>query len=281
MSEAARMPPSTLHRFWDVMEIDGEFLSQYILELYSAKSLDERFQAYERFIIELGFSGAVYTFAPRMHWEIMVDIPYIFLHTKDFPIGFLQDYGRKRLDRKDFTIRKILQGDTSLMDWRENELHGDLNADEISLIRYARDQYNIKNAISIPTILEEKGAAGASVISFKDDHIFKILKEKNLGSLVSITRLFHDSNVSDLGKFILPLFNSLTEKEITILNYKASGKHMKTIYDYTGITENYASNVLSTLRRRLGHINNDRLMYLFGLLNSVTNIPERRSPLET
>ena len=70
-------------------------------------------------------------------------------------------------------------------------------------------------------------------------------------------------------KFILPLFETLKPKEIVILQYLATGKPMKNIQDYTGISHSYATNVLAELRLRLGGINNDKLMYLFGLMKAL------------
>lgn len=260
------------------MPVHSETLSAYILELYDAHTIEKRFFVYEKYLKRLGFSAAVYSFVPRIQWELMIENPYIFLHTSDFPMTFLAEYTEKRFDRKDFTVRQILEEDLSIKDWREHELHGKLSQDEKGLIRYAREKYNIVNAVSIPMTLEEKGAAGASIISFKNDKEFKQLKAQNLETLIYMTRLFHDSNVSDLGKFSLPVFDSLSEPEIRVLNYKASGKPMQNIDDHAKIKAGYARNVLTTLRRKLGHINNDRLMYLFGLLNALQEISKKVEP---
>ena len=255
------------------MTINRTFLSNYISELYSVDTPEERFQVYEKYIRLMGFSGATYTFAPRMQWEALPDLPAIFLHTKDYPVGFLQDYEKERFDRKDFTVRKVLDGDTAPMDWREHELQNSLTEDEIGLIHYAKEKYGIKNAISIPTLFDEKGAAGASVISFEEDAVFSELKQIHLDTLVRATRVFHDTNFSDLGKFVLPIYQSLSAREIDILYYKVSGKPMKNIEDDTGINSTVAARALHDLKRKLGKVNNDKLIYLFVLLTSINGIP--------
>lgn len=261
------------------MEKNQDFLSSYISDLYSKKSAEDRFRVYEKYILSLGFSGATYTLATRMQLEAMNNLPLMFFHTTDYPVGFLEEYERERYDEIDFAKNKTLKtGKTEPMDWREHELSGELSEGEIFLIQRARDKYNIKNAISIPTMLDETGAAGVSIISTRDDQEFSVLKSKALHLLIPITRLFHESNVSDLGKFISPIFKELSDKEIAILNYKASGKPMKNIHDHTGLKYSYSTNVLSKLMTRLGNVNSDRLMYLFGLLNCLNDIPNLKPP---
>lgn len=256
------------------MSIDFALLGQYVHELSIAPSLEARFLVYENQVSQLGFDGVTYAFAPSIQYEIMPDLPVIFLHSSSYPIAFLEHYRREHLDRYDFTIRKILSGDTSPLDWREHELSGELSEEEVKLIRLARETYGIQNALSIPTLLDERGAAGASIISYQHDTAFQSLKETHLAFLVIMTRLFHDINFSDANwplYFILPVYESLSEKELKILKYKSSGKPMKKIYNELAISKSYADNVFSRMKKRLGNVNTERLMYLFGLLNGLDN----------
>jgi len=263
------------------MAIDHKLISSFVSEMqfsYSESesiSLEQHFSVYEKFLRQLGYDGATYSFVPKIQIEVMKDLPAIFLSTSAYPIGFIEQYTAERLDQNDFTVRKILAGEMIPMDWREHEINGWVSEIEANVIKLARDKYGIKNAISIPMLYEEKGLAGASVISYLNDDAFNKLKEKTLDSLLSITRLFHVriSSEEDLTyKFILPVLKNLSEKEITILSYKASGKLMVNIEDETGISSSFAANLLSRLRKRLGGINTERLMYLMGLLNTIGTI---------
>ncbi|MBK8453924.1 MAG: hypothetical protein IPL34_11545 [Thiofilum sp.] len=65
-----------------------------------------------------------------------------------------------------------------------------------------------------------------------------------------------------------------------ILRYLASGSPMKRIKESTGISKNYADNLLLQLRRRLGVPTTNRLMYLFGLLSNLYDIPKDKQPPE-
>lgn len=261
--------------------IDESFWREYVPALYSADSEEKRFQVYEKYILALGFSGATYTFTPRIQIEAMTNLPLIFLHTKDYPLEFLQEYKEKRFDLEgyDFAINKSMQqGETGPMDWRQHEKTGELNEKELHLIKLAREKYNIKNALSIPTLMDERGAAGVSVISDKDDAEFESITQHGIEQLVAATRLFHDTNFTDLEQFILPVFESLKPREIAILYYKVSGKPMKTVKDATGISDIVAARTLHDLKQRLGKVNNDRLIYLFVLLTSINGIPPEHLP---
>ncbi|SKA67611.1 Autoinducer binding domain-containing protein [Thiothrix eikelboomii] len=258
-----------------------DWVDHYLSELGAAASLEARFQLYGEYIKQLGFDGATYIFAPRIQYEIMPHLPGIFLYTESYPLDFLDHYRRDRLDRQDFTIRKVLNGETASMDWREHELSGELSAAEVSLIQLARENYGIRNAISIPTMLDARGAAGVSIISSKADGDFQQLKQEKMTRLVGITRLFHASNSLDSDwslHFTLSVFKSLSATEMSILNYKATGKPLKNINDYLDVKYSYATNVVSTLLKKLGNTNSDQLMYLFGLLNSLNNLPPKKPP---
>jgi hypothetical protein len=250
-------------------------LGSYIAELYAAETLETRFQVYEKYLKQLGFDGATYLFAARAQWEAFTSIPAVFLHTTAYPTQFLEHYNTERLDQCDFTIRKVLEGDTRPKDWREHEQQAQLSAKEHHVIQLAREDYGIMNAISIPTMLDERGAAGASIISTEKDYAFQTLKHERLETLRYCTKLFHDINFADSSlpqKFVLPLVTSLKPKEITIIRYLASGAPFKNIEDTTGITYSYATNVLEKLRHRLGGITKDKLLYLIGLLNILHHI---------
>ena len=252
------------------MAIDREFVVSYVSELCFSKTLEDHFQVYEKFVMRLGYDGATYTFVPQMQLAAMTDLPKIFLSTTAYPIGFIEQYTKERLDQHDFTVRKIIEGDMAPMDWREHELEGAVSAKEIAVIKLAREKYGIINAVSIPIMYEEKGGAGASAISYKDDEAFKQFKADTLDSLIAISRLFHERivNQEDLAHtFIFPVLENLTPTQMAILSYKASGRPMKMLFEHTGISNSYAANVLGDLRKKMGGVSTDRLMYLLGLLN--------------
>ncbi|MGB1311576.1 MAG: helix-turn-helix transcriptional regulator [Leucothrix sp.] len=261
------------------MILAHEFVPRFISELHFSKpvSLDDNFRVYEKFLRQLGYDGATYTFVPKIQIEVMTDMATVFLSTESYPQGFIDQYAKEQLQKYDFTVRRITEGYMKPMDWREHELKGLVTQEELAVITLAREQYGIKNALSIPMSYEERGGAGASVISYKEDDEFNQLKANTLETLVAITRLFHERvfNHEDLAhKFIMPILATLTPTEIAILKYKASGQTMKQFKDHTSISMSHATNVLSRLRKRLGGVSMERLLYLLGLLNTLGEMPE-------
>lgn len=261
------------------MAINYALLGKYLADLYEVQSIEQRFKIFSDYLQILGFTGATYTFAPTLQMEALRQLPMVFLHTDTYPLEFLQDYSEKRFDRSDFTVRKVLNGETRPMDWREYELTGELLSEEIELIRLARDRYGILNALSIPTT-REHGAAGMSVISNKDDEEFEKIKKEQMDTLLAMVRVFHDINFNSKNwpyQFIAPVFGSLTDKERMILRHMANGGAMKCIKEATGISKSYADNLLSELRDRLKIPTTARLMYLFGLLDNLYDIPNQKA----
>lgn len=256
-----------------VMSIDSAFLGDFVQALYAAKSFEQRFKVYEQYIQKLGFEGGTYTYIPRIRLEAELCTELVFAHTDGYPSTFLDHYQGDRLDADDFTLRKAqgwkVSDELLTMDWRAYEMQGLVNRNEQRLIMLARDEYNIKNALSMHT-MHIGGLSGSSIISSENDTTFELLKQDKMDTLYHCARLFHDinatsSNVSN--RFVLPILASLTPTELFILRYLSSGKALKNINYESNVSYKYAANKLGDIRKRLGVKTQDRLMYLVGLLN--------------
>jgi hypothetical protein len=251
------------------MPLKHALLGHFVDDLYRVDTVPGRFHVYENYIANLGFDGATYTFFPNVLWQISNSFAPIFLHTDDYPTSFLKHYSDANFHEQDFTIRL---GHTNqvpqVMDWREHELQGQISAAENVVIQVAREEYGIRNALTIPTLRPETGIGGMSIISAEKDHCFQQLKQENLETLLRCTQLFHDisfTNAKTSAMFVQPFLQTLKPKEIQILKHLASGHHLKKI-DH-GISYRYAANMLDELRARMGGITKDKLMYLIGQLH--------------
>ena len=194
-----------------------------------------------------------------------------------FPTSFIEQYTHDRFDQNDFTVRRIKAKQLAPMDWKIYEKSDDLSEEEKSVLVIAENDHDIKNAISIPTMSEAIGIAGASIVSTANDADFKKLKKERLETLQVCTKLFHDSTVNQpisslVHTFVMPLLADIKPKELIVLRYIASGKHLKNIADTTNISYSYASNLLSELRIRLGGISNEKLFYVIGLFNILDHL---------
>ncbi|WP_020560586.1 autoinducer binding domain-containing protein [Thiofilum flexile] len=249
------------------MSLDTALLGRCVSDLMSVNSLQQRFDVYVNYVHELNFEGASYSLYSHLHRECFADIPLTFIHSSDFPESFIEHYTAERFDQQDFTIRYNVSGQRAPMDWHECIRAGRVTAEETHVLEVARYDYGMRNGITIPTLNLPIGIAGASIISSETDSRFQALKAENLETLTQLTRVFHDiayANYQYRDIFVSPILTEFTPKELKVLRYMASGKPMKAIGS-EGISFSYAMNLLSDMRTRLGGINNDRLMYLFGL----------------
>lgn len=247
------------------------FLRDYLYELYTCHTFDQRFIVYDKYLKNLGFDGATYSIMPLIQSESVFLHSPVFKNSASFPDNYLDQYTTQKLSRHDFTIKRISKNILNPMDWREHELKNLITRNEVKLIELAREDYGIKNAISIPTMNSEIGMSGASIISLEKDAIFKKLKEENIDKLIFITHRFHESNLqgSQLPpNFVLPFIDHLTANEIGILCHLASGKHFQKIeYSIDIASYKVATNALQNLRKKkFNNITKERLMYLAGIL---------------
>lgn len=255
-----------------MMRVDHCCLGKFSDDLLSVKTLDERFRVYEHYVHALGFDGATYTYIPNIHLNTRFPTPPVFAFTESYPTEFLKRYGEDRFDEKDFTIRKVMgEHCMDVLDWREYEVQKQVSEVENEVIVVAREDYNIRNALTIPTMTGEIGIAGASLISSEKDASFQQLKQERLLTMLRITQTFHVHVFAkqQLAKqFLQPFLECLNEKEVDILRHLASGKPFKNIeYSIDVASYKVAANILDRLRVKFGGISRDRLMFLVGLLN--------------
>lgn len=237
------------------MPVDKFIIGDFVEKIYTEQSLEKRFDIYAKYIEQLGFDAALYTYFPSSQLDsTKFPIPPIRLQTRDFPVDFLEHYEAEHLD------------------WNEYRQKHKLNIEKTKIIAVAKEDYGIKNGISIPIMNRTIGAAGISIISSETDIVFKKLKNEKFETLITCTQLFHDINYSNgmlQQEFVLYFLKILSTTEIEILRYLASGKHLKNIQDAKITSYKYAANTLCTIRKKFGKITRDKLMYIVGLLDAL------------
>ena len=246
-------------------------VADYVWELYAQETLEERFKVYEKYVGILKFDTAIYTFVPKLALGDELP-PNIFLRTSDYPTDFLDHYVSEGLERYDFTVRNMIDGDMSVKDWRVSELKQQITPEEADLLLLAKEDYGLNNGLSIPLMNKSIGGSAVSVTSLEKDAAFNQLKEENLEALIHCTRLFHDASLTDIQQLPLNSLSfllDLTEKERGLLRHLASGKPLKNVtYSIDVASYGVASNMLNILRERFGKkVTRDQLMYLVGLLD--------------
>ena len=238
---------------------DCEILSDFVSNLYADNSLKNRFNLYDNLVRSLGFDAVCYSFIPRPELKEELKSPPIFEYSKQFPTDFMDRYEKDDFYNKDFTIREIKAGNLIPKDWKTYELTGDLSDEEINVIRVAREEYGINNALSIPTMNNQLGIAGASLISSKSDKGYQQVICNHQQTLVNCTRIFNDVIMqhasSDVAKtFVLTTLPNLTTKQEKVLRTLLNGTLQKNIGLELGMSQSAVENHLLNLRN-LFHVN--------------------------
>jgi hypothetical protein len=243
-----------------------QLIVDYVSELCAADGVDRCFEALERAVIRLGFDGVVYSsYLLRLNGEGSASP--VLLRSEGFDAAFLKHYVEAGLADRDFTIKRILQGDLKPMDWWQEEERGAVEREERAVIEVARHDYGLYNGVSIPTLSDKEEIAGASLVSRDQGPIFRKLLDERLGVLRNLVRLFHDRIHADpvcRKTMMLARLSDISEKERKILIFLTTGRPLKCI-DGEEVTPAYANKLLNELSQRLGANNRQQLRYLLGL----------------
>ena len=240
----------------------------FVQDLYDTTCLSKKFSLLEKEIQKSGFDGALYTFIPKLS-RLSNSLEPVFQHSESYDEVMI-NYKKNNYSRDDFVIRLVEEGKTDIIDWWELAEKIELTKKEKHVNKVAKEQYGITKGISFPTLSNDLGFAGVSMISFKESFSNKTIDTKILDHLGKCSRQYHDHALihqDSRYKFILPILKTLTTKKIILIKYLISGKPMKYISDHEEISTRYAEKLLIELRKQFGNITTNELIYLLGLLN--------------
>ncbi|EXJ13301.1 autoinducer binding domain-containing protein [Imhoffiella purpurea] len=236
----------------------------YVRELCAAEGLEQCFAALERAVVRLGFDGLVYS---SYLLYLKEGASPVLLRSEGFDASFLKHYVEAEFSDRDFTIKRILQGDLKPIDWWREDERGVLEPEERTVIEVARHDYGLCNGVSIPTLSNKEEIAGASLVSRDKGPLFSKLLDERIEVLRNLVRLFHDRIHSDplcRKSMMLEHLSNLSDKERKILEFLATGRPLKNI-DGEEVTPAYANKLLTGLCQRLGADNRQQLRYILGL----------------
>jgi len=240
----------------------------FIQRLYDSKTLEDKFSELEDEVTSSGFDGVLYTFIPKLS-RLTESLQPVFQFSESYA-ELIENYQEQNFDRNDFTIRLIEDGKLSIIDWWVEAQKLSLNKEEKHVIEITKNKFGVRKGITFPTLSNDLGIAGASVISFKPDYATKKIEPKILEHLKTCCRMYHDHTMIHQDaryEFILPILKTLTTKKKIVLKYLISGQPMKNINETADITTRYAEKLLLELRKDFGDISKNELIYFLGLLN--------------
>jgi len=252
------------------MGMNKELVANFAIDFYAAETFDEAFDTYFQLILESGFDGVLYSYIPHISTASQYSISPIFKSSDTYSQDFLAYYAENRLDKIDSIIKLIKNGETGIIDWWEEAEKRKFSDSDKEILYIAREEFGIINGITIPTMSEQRGIAGASVITSKTGSVYTELKAKGIETIALCTRMFHDFTLSrplSSNSFVLPFFPVLTDKEIQVLRFQLTGKPMKQVEDSTGITTKYAEKLLKNVRIKFGSITKNELIHQTSAFN--------------
>jgi len=240
----------------------------FIQHLYDSKTLEEKFSALEHEVALSGFDGVLYTFIPKLS-RLTEYLQPVFQFSESYA-DLIENYQKQNFSRNDFTIRLIEDGKLSIIDWWIEAKKTSLNKEEKHVNKITKEKFGISKGITFPTLSNDMGIAGVSIISFKPEYANKEIDSEVLERLKTCCRMYHDHTMIHQDaryEFILPILETLTTKKKNVLKHLISGQPMKNINETADITTRYAEKLLVELRKDFGDISKNELIYFLGLLN--------------
>lgn len=240
----------------------------FIQRLYDSKTLDEKFSELKHEVTLSGFDAVAYTFIPKLS-RLTESLQPVFHYSESY--SELVDYYQKHnLNRNDFIIRLVEEGRLDVLEWGKETKKATLNKEEKILSKVVKDVFGVTKGVTFPTLSNDMGFAGISVISFDKKYQDQDIAPEILKHLQKCSKMYHDHTMIHQDaryEFILPILETLTTKKKIVLKYLISGQPMKNINEKAEITTRYAEKLLVELRKDFGDISKNELIYFLGLLN--------------
>lgn len=194
-------------------------------------------------------------------------IPPIFLCSRDFSADFLKHYQQANLAQYDFSIRRISDGCSTILDWDSEARTGILTPKEVEVIELARYDYGITNAITLPVEQSDDILAGFSLTSCLSRRLFSDLLVANHKILNLLCRHFHQfifRRPENRSLFYSPVMLKLSYNERCMIDLVTKGRRLKQSQDCYGISPHTAGVILHRLYKKFSVNDRGELGYLIG-----------------
>jgi hypothetical protein len=255
---------------WELfMDVTDQVLLDFINEIDTAVDLDGHFVALEKAATALGFENVSYTYVPSVLGNSLQQYAPVFKLSRSYNMAFIEHYTQEMFAQHDFTIKRIRAGDLRPMNWWEEADQKALSDSEKHVIEVARQDYGIRNGLSLPTFSDGASIAGVSVTSPDSDHQFQLLYGERRDTMRKIARIFSDRILvmpQNRASFLLPMLERMSKTEKLLLQKLSQDKTLNVAASELGIGQRYASNLVEGLRNKLGNISREQLLYIAGML---------------
>ncbi len=93
-------------------------------------------------------------------------------------------------------------------------------------VKITKEKFGVSKGITFPTLGNDMGVTGVSIISFKPEYASKRIDSGTLEHLKTCCRMYHDHTMihqDSRHEFILPILEILTVKKKVVLKHLISG----------------------------------------------------------
>jgi len=247
----------------------NSIVSNFAICLSEANGFEECFKLLIHSVQQLGFDGVLYMSTPLGLVSNRERQPlFIFQASDAYTPVFLEHYTQANFFENDYTVKATSTGNMELIDWWGKTRENALTKNEQKVFTVAREEYKMRNGLSIPTLCTPYEIAGASVTSADSDQTFSQLLSDNAKYIKTIIRLFHYRVQADLEckkVFISPLLEDLSIKERQLLKFIVTALPLKMIDIHYDISPGYAKNMISSVCEKLAVKNIHELRYFLGI----------------
>ncbi len=242
----------------------------YIDNLLASKTLGGAFSVLDQQVQDLGFYGTGYAIVPKIYVESKLPIRPIFKISDSRDPSFVKYYEDADFEKDDFTIKRLRNGETGVLDWWEVDRRGELSDIEKNVIAVAKHDYGIQNGITISLMNDCRGIAAISVISQDKGDTYRRLVDEKFYMLSRYVEIFHQHvmyHAKMQQHFLSGILDKVTEKEKDVLRHLVSGSSMKRIKDTNAaISVTYGNKLIRIIKEKFGGITTNELIYHAGLL---------------
>lgn len=240
------------------------------VKIYQA-SFGEAFSNLCDTVEQLGFDGVIYSFYPKTLHKSPEIQPILQYSDRFAP--FVRHYIEQDYGNRDFVIRLAFKGHKRCIDWWEEINNGNVRPDELEVTIDARDNFGIQNGMTIPILRGPYAIAGISVITFNPSQpYFEQLKSEKLDELINSASDYHFALMTGddgIYAFVSNVIACLSEPQKLVLQHLLRNQPMKAITVWNPeISVKNAERILRTIKKELGDISTNQLMYLLGRMDA-------------
>jgi hypothetical protein len=237
------------------MSSNKRLIGNFAYELCMATSYNEAFSVFDRLTTTLGFDSALYSHIPSVVLNGTSTSQPVFSTSQSYDQLFLLQYLEADFHKHDHAINSMNAGSMAHIDWWLEVDNNKVSKEALEVFSVARDDFNMTNGFTIPTLTGAQGIAAASFISSDKRESFNKLLNENMQVLTTCTKVFHNHVMNQsyfFGTFLEPSLPKLNATQRAVFKGLLLGLKTPVIADRIFKSPRHVENVVRDLRMKIG-----------------------------